>query len=180
MPVDLRCTIPQGNLGYVSIPDERRSDMAADIGVVEIDWNSRVGVSIKISIGVLSSQGGNIGPIVLNDAVDILREGCQLGSGGLHGAVLSNRCTAKERNNRLLGVVSLENSAGVCSRLVIGKGNSDSIGLADLEGRGGNGNCQKRKNSSEDKLHFEIEGKICKGCDQTSRQGVGFGIFKDC
>jgi hypothetical protein len=131
--------------------------MATNIGVVEIDWDSRVGISIKIHIGVLSSQSANNNAIVLNDAVDRLPKGSQLSSGCLYDAIFSNRGTTKKRDDALIGVICLENGAGIGSSLIIGKSNSDCIRLAGLERRSRDNNGQKRKDRSEGELHFEIE-----------------------
>lgn len=134
--------------------------MATDLGVVEVDWNSRVGVSIKVCISVLSSQSANSSAIVIDDAVDRLCKGSQLSSGRLHSAACSNRGTPEERNDTLIGVVSLESSAGIGPSLIIGKRNGDCIGLADLERCGRDSGRQKREDRSEGELHFEIEEQV--------------------
>lgn len=129
-----------------------------NFSVVQIDWNGSVGTSIKVQIGVLSSQGTNDSVVVCDDTIDRLCKVGELGGGCLDITTCPNRGTTEEGEDALISVIGLECHASIGSRLIIGQSQGNLVGLADLDRRGRDSDYHKRDGSSNGEPHFEICG----------------------
>jgi hypothetical protein len=136
-----------------------------NLSIVEVDWDCGVRTTIKVQIGLLSSQGTDGSAIVPDDTIDRRCKVGELGGGCLNSTTRSNRGTTEEGEDALIGVIGLECHASIAARLVIGQSYGNLVGLADLKRSGRDSDGHKRDDSSNVELHFEMFEGSCAKCD---------------